>query len=190
MKSLLPVLVLTFASNALAQVDASGSIQLESNFIPPGSIVKAVFSFRNNGPGVDTFVGAGSSYVFTAGFRTLAVGAIAETPPCRVRYLDFALPPPQLSSYGVSISPLRDLQPGESTSCTVGITTFPESPTVFTHRFGFGAIGSDLNPADNTVTIQIRTRFVETIPATSYFGKSVLALGLLGFALMALRRPG
>ncbi|WP_143006627.1 hypothetical protein [Aquimonas voraii] len=136
--------------------------------------------------------------VFTpnVGFRNFAVIPLPETAPCTVRYLDFVAPPGQLSSIGVSISTERVLAPLESTSCMVGLLTFPESPSPQVVTFGFTPVVDDPDPSNNLVETVIRTGVrppvtrPTPIPVSASPALLLLAGGMLAFGAAALRRVG
>lgn len=195
MKRLAVVWVLVACPGTVqALADVEGTIQITGgNFIPPGTVARAVVTIKNNGPGIETNALAGTFYSATVGFRTVGVVRIAETAPCLVQYTDFIAPPPQPSTIAVSIKTLQNVNAGESISCVVGLVTFPESPAAFRHRFNFGFLENDPNPQNNEVLVEIRTRadpIVLSIPATSIFGNMGLVIGLLLAGWMAMRgRP-
>ena len=144
---------------AHAAADLRGEVLLpDGTFVAPGEMAKVVLTVTNLGP-VASSRSPGMATAFTpnVGFRNFAVIPLPETAPCTVRYLDFVAPPGQLSSVGVNITTERVLAPLESTSCVVGLLTFPESPSPQIVSFGFGPHVEDPDPSNNIVETLIRT---------------------------------
>lgn len=168
--------------------DIEGRIEIiGGNYVPPGTLARAVLTIRNNGPDIGLSPGVGTFYLATVGFRTLDVFAIPETLPCSVNYTDFVPPPPEPATLGVSIRWLQPLAAGQTATCTVGIVTYPEAPTFIHQWFRFGAFASDPIPANNNVTVIIQTRPAMSIPSTSTAGLAVLGLLLMVVAIARLR---
>lgn len=177
-------------SNAQAAADITGSVAIENDgHIPAGTQARAILTIKNNGPdGLSSdFAGMGTSYAATVGFRTLGLFPTKETAPCTVNYMDFTLPPPGLSTIGVNIFANQPIPPGESVSCIVNLTTYPESPAFFIQRFSVGFLDDDPDPTNNIINVPIRTRMATTVAvpingaemlATIIFG--IMAFGVLG----------
>ena len=183
---MLSVFASAFPDRARASFDLVGNIEISTgNVIRPGNLALATLTITNNGPDVAQDVGFGTFYWATVGYRTIEVFAVPESAPCSVRYTDFTLPPPGISALSVDIRPFQDLGAGESLSCVVGLTTYPETPPVIRQRFVFGAIGSD--PIGNGDFIFVNISTGTGIPAVSSLGLGLLALcmALIGMRLLS-----
>ena len=175
---------------AMAAADIGGAVYFSSgsNLIPPNSIAHAVAKMTNYGPDAVVSVASGTSFLASVGFRAAAVFAVEETAPCRIAYTDF-IAPPSPALLVVSINPRRGLGVGDSVTCIVGITTYPEAPPRFIQRFSFSSERDDPNPGNNSVEVDIITApvAVPTLSARAlylmatllYFGalRSVHSLG-------------
>lgn len=189
-------LLLATSRDANAVADIRGEVHFpDGNVILPGTVGRLVFTVYNDGPDIALGTGGGSVYFTTPGFRTFELFPLASTAPCEVVYIDFNPPPPQPVSDGVAIQTRRDLGPGESATCEVGISTFPESPTPTVIRFGFGPLSGDPDPSNNQVFPVIYSTQIpatiqrpETIPASSPWTRIALVVGLLGSFAVHRRR--
>lgn len=195
MKSFWLIFLLSFPSISFAAADIEGSVEIiGGNTIPAGTIARAIITVKNNGPDIQQHAVAGTFFFGTVGFRTLGVVRLPETAPCLLQF-DVFVPPPvppiRPATVFATLQTLTNLSAGQSVSCVVGVVTFPESPSVFRHRFAFGFLEDDPNPQNNEVFVQIRTRadpFVLPIPATSWHANVGLALGLLVLGCGVLRK--
>lgn len=193
MKWLLAILCMSCPWAAHALADIEGKIEIiGGNFIAPGTVARAILTIKNNGPDIEKNVVMGAFFFGTVGFRTVSVVRVSETAPCLLQF-DVFVPPPvpplQPSTVVATIQTLQDLRAGESTSCVVGLVTFPESPPVVRQRFSFGFLENDPNPLNNEVFLVIRTKAdVLPIPTTSTFGNIGLALGIFLLVLPLLHK--
>lgn len=161
--------VWSHVSDVGAVADIQGTVALSPGpVITPTTPGRATLTITNLGPDAAPNVSAGTFYSGTFGFRTIAVVAIAETPPCRVFYTDLVPPPPAPSTIAVSINPLQGLAPGQSVVCTVGLLGFPESPTMFDQPFFFGPETDDPDIRNNRLVVQLLgSAPVRSVPAGS-----------------------
>jgi hypothetical protein len=180
------VLAAIASGYSFAAADLAGSVEITpGTFVPPGTTVRVALTIRNNGPDVVDGAGMGTTYRPNVGHRTIEIFPSAETPPCKVRYTDFTLPPPQLSLIGVDVLPANTLlQPGESVTCVVSMSTYPEAPATFTQRFVFLLLDGDPVPGNNIVDVLIRTRLQETVvlPTRSWLGLLLLLAAAIALA--------
>jgi hypothetical protein len=168
--------------------DVEGSLVITTgNYLPPGTLGRMVLTMKNNGPDIAQEVGAGTEYIADEGHRTIEMFATAETAPCLVQYTDFNDIPPNLSYIVASVTTLRDIQPGASVSCVVGIITYPEAPPVFSARFTFGSATPDPNHSNDRLFPVIQTRASVAVPASSRFALLSLALIALVSAMWSVK---
>lgn len=183
-------------ATVLAVADIRGEVSFpDGPVVPPGSVGRLVFTVTNDGPDTAVFVGGSSTFVITQGSRTYEIFQLASTAPCTMIFIDFFLPPPQLSSFGVSIHANVDLAPGESVSCEVGITTFPESPTPTIVTIGVGSTSPDPDRSNNVFYPAIypsappaQVQRPTVIPVGGRWAWIALSLMLIATAVVGFRR--
>jgi hypothetical protein len=143
---------------AFAAADVRGEVGFpDGNIIPPGTVGRMLVRIINVGPDTVLFAGAGTYYTSNMGFRTFDLFATGATSPCVVVYTDFPLPPPELSTIAASVQVTVNLAAGDSVTCEVGLTTFPESPASFTFQLAFGPLDEDPDRLNNFVFPQVLT---------------------------------
>jgi hypothetical protein len=187
------ILSVLVASAAQAVSDLEGRVEIENGaYIPAGTNARAVLTLINNGPDaiISDFAAMGTFYVPNVGFRTIELIPSVETSPCTVHYMDFTVPPPQLSLISVVVLANRPVPPGTSVSCVVNLSVYPEAPSSFVQRFSFTWLDDDPNPANNVVDVLIRTRLPQSVslPTHSRLGMFLLLTAAVALAASRLRK--
>lgn len=172
-----------------ADIELSASI-IGGNFVPPEEFASVEIKWVNNGPDQAMNPSAGTLFFVGAGKSTLAIGANAQTSPCRVSLLSFSPPPGSATAFVGQISTdTTILQPGEEAVCTIGLVTFTDSPDLITQTFFGYPQDGDPDLANNSVTLRIYTGNGSTAVPTGPIGTwLVLAVGLLGLGLIRIKR--
>lgn len=190
MRLLLLSMALFSCSIAWGEADIELSVSLTGgNFVPPGVGASVEIRWVNHGPDPAENVAAGTLFRVGAGQSTLAIGTIAQTPPCRVSTLSFSPPPGSPTTFVSTIfSDPTTLQPGEVAVCIVGLFTYPDSPALITQSFSGSPRDDDPNVSNNTATLRVFTGNGSTAVPTGGIGTwLVLTVGLLVLGFIRIR---
>lgn len=176
------------------QSDLSIAVALPGGgFVPPGEIAEIVVTLSNGGPNTASDVSASTSYTIRDGFLETSIVLVTDqSPPCSVNALD--LSGPDFTFVGLSIFPdNRELAPGESVSCRLGISTGPRSPASFQQFFSAATSTSDPNAANDVTSVTIATGnlqgAVQNVPALSSWGVWMLAICIVAVGVLYSRQP-
>jgi hypothetical protein len=158
-----------------------------TGYVPPNTLARVRLTITNKGPDPGGIIFVWLSYSIASGYRTLDIGPVAETAPCRV-----------VDDSGFSNlvtlliqGPLgATLDVGQSYSCIVGLVTHSTAPESFSQIFSTTA-RNDPDLSNNNATINIRTRELVATQLPALGLPMTLALAglslLLGVSWMRLR---
>lgn len=174
------ILAIADCQVAWAIADIEGEVRiLNGPNVMAGASGVIELRLHNQGPDPAPSPRMAAAWSPTPGHRTFEIFPIPETAPCGVRYTDFFVPPPDVSTIVANVFSLADLPPGSTLVCRVGIIVYDDTGSEVTARIGFGSSTPDPDESNNLVLVTLSTA-PRTIPAGDWRGAIALVVLMIG----------